>query len=140
MGRILAIDYGKKRVGLAVTDPLRITANGLDTVETRNIKDFLIGYLDKEEIDCVVVGLPKQMSNQPSESVRFIDPFITWFGKTFPGIQLDRMDERFTSKMAERAMIDGGVKKMKRRQKDLVDKVSAVIILQSYLETVNREP
>ena len=139
MGRILALDYGKKRVGIAVTDPLQITANGLDTVDTRNIKDFLTGYLEKEEIDCVVVGQPKQMSNQPSESVRFIDPFIKWFVKTFPGIRLDRMDERFTSKMAQRAMIDGGVKKMKRRQKDLVDKVSAVIILQSYLEIVNRE-
>ena len=124
---------------MAVTDPLRITANGLDTVDTRNIKDFLIGYLEKEEIDCVVVGEPKQMTNEPSESVRFIDPFINWFAKTFPGIQLDRIDERFTSKMAQRAMIDGGVRKMKRRQKDLVDKVSAVIILQSYLEYKNRE-
>ena len=139
MGRILALDYGKKRVGLAVTDPLQITANGLDTVDTRNIKEFLTGYLEKEDIDCVVVGEPKQMSNLPSESVRFIDPFIKWFSKTFPEMRLERMDERFTSKMAERAIIDGGVKKMKRRNKELVDKVSAVIILQSYLEYVNRD-
>lgn len=139
MGRILALDYGKKRVGMAVTDPLQITANGLDTVHTRDVKDFLIGYLEKEEIDCVVVGEPKQMSNLPSESVRYIDPFITWFSKTFPGTRLDRIDERFTSKMAERAIIDGGVKKMKRREKELVDKVSAVIILQSYLEYRVRE-
>jgi len=139
MGRILALDYGKKRVGMAITDPLQIIANGLNTVNTRDIKDFLIGYLDKEDIECVVVGEPKQLSNQPSESVRYIDPFITWFGKKFPGMRLERMDERFTSKIAERAIIDGGVKKMKRRDKKLVDKVSAVIILQSYLEYVNRE-
>jgi len=139
MGRILALDYGKKRVGMAITDPLQIIANGLNTVNTRDIKDFLIGYLDKEDIECVVVGEPKQLSNQPSESVRYIDPFITWFGKKFPGMRLERMDERFTSKIAQRAIIDGGVKKMKRRDKKLVDKVSAVIILQSYLEYVNRE-
>ncbi len=139
MGRILALDYGKKRVGMAVTDTLQITANGLDTVDTRDVKDFLIGYLEREEIDCVVVGEPKQLSNLPSESVRYIDPFITWFGKTFPEVKLDRMDERFTSKMAHRAIIDGGVKKIKRRNKELVDKVSAVIILQSYLEYVNRD-
>jgi len=139
LGRILALDYGKKRVGLAVTDPLQITANGLDTVDTRDIKEFLTSYLEKEDIDCVVVGEPKQMSNQPSESVRFIDPFIKWFSKTFPGMRLERMDERFTSKMAERAIIDGGVKKMKRRNKELVDKVSAILILRSYLDYVNRE-
>ena len=124
---------------MAVSDPLHITANGLDTMDTGKIKEFLSGYLKREEVDCVVVGLPKQMSNQPSESTRYIEPFITWFRKTFPDIRLDRIDERFTSKMAERAIIEGGVKKMKRREKDLVDKVSAVIILQSYLEYLNRE-
>ena len=139
MGRILALDYGKKRVGVAVTDMLQITANGLDTIETGKVKDFLISYLEKEEIDCVVVGMPKQMSNQPSEAARYIEPFLRWFESTFPGIRLERMDERFTSKMAERALIEGGVKKIKRRQKELVDKVSAVLILQSYLETLNRD-
>ena len=138
MSRILAIDYGKKRVGMAVTDPLQIIANGLDTVETKDVKDFLTGYIEKEDIECVVVGLPKQMSNLPSEATRYIEPFIKWFSKAFPAIRLERMDERFTSKMAERAIIDGGVKKMKRRDKKLVDKVSAVLILQSYLEYVNR--
>jgi putative Holliday junction resolvase len=110
LGRILALDYGKKRVGMAVTDPLQITANGLDTVDTREVRNFLVDYLKREEIDCVVVGQPKQLSNHPSESARYIDPFIKWFRETFPGIRLDRMDERFTSKMAERAIIDGGIK------------------------------
>ena len=137
MGRILALDYGKKRVGLAVTDPLKITANGLETVQTSEVKDFLIRYLEREEIECVVVGMPKQMSNLPSEAARYIESFIKWFGSTFPGILLERMDERFTSKMAERALLEGGVKKMKRRDKGLVDKVSAVLILQSYLESRN---
>jgi len=136
LGRILALDYGKKRVGMAVTDPLKITANGLDTLGTKDIKDFLTNYLEKEDVECVVVGMPKQMSNQPSEATRYIEPFVRWFARTFPGIQLERMDERFTSKMAERALIDGGVKRMKRRNKELVDKVSAVLILQSYLEFI----
>ena len=139
MGRILALDYGKKRVGMAVTDPLKITANGLETVQTNDVKDFLISYLEREAIECVVVGMPKQMNNRPSEAARYVESFIEWFCNTYPGVRLERMDERFTSKMAERALIEGGVKKMKRRDKGLVDKVSAVLILQSYLASVNRE-
>lgn len=134
MGRILALDYGKKRVGVAVTDPLKISANGLKTVETRNIKDFLTDYLNKEVIECLVVGYPTQMNYQVSEAENYIRPFIEWFTKMYPEIRIARVDERFTSQIAGKTMIDGGVRKMARRDKALVDKISAVIILQSFLE------
>jgi len=136
VGRILALDYGKRRVGIAVTDTLKITANGLNTVETGNIKEFINDYLRKESIDCLVVGYPTQMNYQVSEAEKYIGPFISWFSKTYPLIRVERIDERFTSRIAGKAMIDGGIKKKARRNKALVDKISAVIILQSYLESL----
>ena len=138
MGRILAIDYGKKRTGIAVTDPLQIIANGLDTIPSHDLIDFLTKYFQKEKVDTVVLGYPKQMNNQPSESVVYIDPFINRFKKVFPDLKLELVDERFTSKLAFQAMIDGGLKKQQRKNKALIDKVSATIILQSYLEQKNR--
>ncbi len=135
MGRILAIDYGQKRVGIAVTDILRITANGLTTVPVGQIFEFLTDYFAKEQVDAVVVGLPKQMNNQPSESMRFITPFVNGFKKRFPAMTIDMYDERFTSVLAHKAMLDGGLKKKARQDKALVDQISATIILQSYLES-----
>jgi len=135
MGRILAIDYGQKRVGIAVTDILRITANGLTTVPVAQIFEFLTDYFAKEQVDTVVVGLPKQMNNQPSESMRFITPFVNGFKKRFPAMTIEMYDERFTSVLAHKAMLDGGLKKKARQDKSLVDQISATIILQSYLES-----
>ncbi len=134
MARILAIDYGRKRVGLAVTDPLQIIANGLETVHSKDIFDYLKNYLQQEDVETVVIGYPKQMNNQGSESLRFINPFIKKLQQTFPEMHVELYDERFTSKLAHRAMIDGGLKKSKRQDKALVDTISATIILQSYLE------
>ena len=134
MSRILAIDYGQKRVGVAVTDSAQIIANGLDTVRTHDIINFLKQYFEKEEVELVVIGYPKQMNNTASESVRYVNGFITNFVKNFPDKKYFLMDERFTSKMAFQAMIDGGLGKKKRQDKALIDKVSATILLQSYLE------
>jgi putative holliday junction resolvase len=134
LGRILAIDYGQKRVGLAVTDPLKFIANRLGTVSTNDIWDFLADYLKKEEVECLVVGYPKQMNNEASEAVRYINPFLKQFQKDYPDIRVELTDERFTSKLAFRAMIDGGLKKKARQDKAMVDSVSATIILQTYLE------
>ena len=136
MGRILAIDYGLKRVGIAVTDPLKIIANSLATVETSTLLSFLSDYFSKEQVECIVVGLPKQMNNQPSESMKYIEVFVNKFRASFPNIPVEYMDERFTSKIAVQAMVQGGVKKMDRRNKALIDSVSATIILQSYLELI----
>ncbi len=134
MSRILAIDYGRKRVGLAVTDPLAMIANGLETVATQKIWDFLKEYLTQQDVDTVVVGYPVQMNNRPSESMEYLKPFLKKFKKQFPGLRVELVDERFTSKMARQAMIDGGLKKKKRQDKAMVDKISAVIILQTYLD------
>jgi putative Holliday junction resolvase len=134
MGRILAIDYGTKRIGLAVTDPLQIFSSPLNTVTTREFDSFLEGYLKTEEVDAFVIGYPVQMNNQPSESVNYINPFIKRLKKTFPEKHIYLVDERFTSQMALRTMIDGGVKKKDRKDKSLVDKISASIILQSFLD------
>ncbi|MBN2486681.1 MAG: Holliday junction resolvase RuvX [Bacteroidales bacterium] len=134
MGRILAIDYGRKRTGLAVTDPMQMIATGLDTIPSHTVIDFLKAYFAKEQVDEVVVGYPLQMNNTPSESVTFVNAFAKSFGKHFPDRVLQFADERFTSKMAFQAMIDGGLKKSRRQDKELVDKISATIILQSYLE------
>ncbi len=136
LGRILAIDYGLKRVGIAVTDPLKIIANSLTTVETLKIFDFLSAYVSKEQVERLVVGLPKQMNNQPSESMANIEEFVNKFQITFPNIPVEYVDERFTSKMAVQAMVQGGVKKKARQNKALIDSVSATIILQSYLESI----
>jgi len=134
MGRILAIDYGRKRVGIAVTDPEQIIATRLTTVPTHTVWDFLKNYFENEEVDSVVVGYPKQLNNEASESVRYINPFLKKFQKIYPDLKLEILDERFTSKIAFQTMIDSGVKKQKRRDKAMVDAVSATIILQSYLE------
>ncbi len=134
MARILSIDYGRKRVGLAVTDPMQIIANRLETIPTHTIWDFLKEYFEKEKVETVVVGYPKQMNNQASEAVRYINPFLKKFQVQFPEIQLEIFDERFTSKMAFQTMIDGGLGKQKRQDKALVDSISATIILQGYLE------
>jgi len=134
LGRILAIDYGRKRVGLAVTDPLQMIANSLTTVHAKDIWTFLSDYLTKETVDCIVVGYPKQMNNQASEAVRYINPFLKRLQKLYPGMDIQLVDERFTSKMAHQTMIDAGLKKKSRQNKALVDSISATIILQSYLE------
>ncbi len=134
MGRILAIDYGQKRVGLAVTDELRMIAVALASVHSKDVIAFLKEYVARENVDCFVVGYPLTMQNQLSESARFTEPFARHLQKTFPQIPVERMDERFTSKMATAAILESGAKKKTRQDKALVDKVSAVIILQSYLE------
>ena len=134
MGRILAIDYGKKRVGLAVTDPLQIIANKLTTVPAHQIFDFLKDYFQKEDVEKVVVGYPRQMNNEPSQSVLYINPFLKRFQKLYPEMELELVDERFTSKIAFQTMIDAGLKKKDRQNKATIDAVSATIILQSYME------
>lgn len=138
MARILAIDYGKKRVGLAVTDDLQMIAGGLTTLAVHEVIPFLESYTAKEQVERFVVGEPKQMDNTESDSARYIKPFLKKLRAAFPDIPVDRMDERFTSQMAFQAMIDGGMKKKKRQNKAMVDKVSATIILQSYLESMKK--
>ncbi len=133
MSRILALDYGTKRTGIAVTDELQIIASGLTTVATPDLLTFLEGYFSKENVELILIGLPKKLDNTPSESEKFITPFIQKLKKKFPNIPLKRIDERFTSKMAFQTMIDSGLSKKKRRNKALVDEISATIILQSYL-------
>ncbi len=136
MGRILAIDYGQKRVGLAITDELKIIANSLTTVKTHDIFIYLHDYVKKENVECFVVGEPKQMNNQPSESAKFIEPFVKKLIKEFPSVRVERHDERFTSKMAHQTILEAGLKKKDRQNKGLVDTVSATIILQSYLNKI----
>jgi putative Holliday junction resolvase len=135
LGRILAIDYGKKRVGLAVTDPLKIIGSALTAVATHELFTFLKSYLEKEQVEKLIVGLPRQMNNSPSESMPDIQRFVTQFKKLYPEIPVQMVDERFTSKMAVQTMVMGGVKKKDRQNKALIDTVSAAIILQSYLES-----
>jgi putative Holliday junction resolvase len=133
LGRALAIDYGRKRCGLAVTDPLRIIASPLVTVPSGELEAFLKDYIPHENVTEVVIGYPVTVNNLPSESVKYIDPFIARFRKLFPMVELHLADERFTSQMAMRTMIEGGVKKSSRRDKSMVDRISASIILQSWL-------
>ena len=133
MSRILALDYGEKRIGVAVTDELQIIASGLTTVPTSEIFDFLKEYTKKEKVELFVVGEPKQMNNTASESEKLIIPFLSKLAKIFGHIPIKRVDERFTSKMAFQTMIDGGLKKKQRQNKALIDEISATIILQSYL-------
>ena len=135
MSRILAIDYGRKRTGIAVTDPMQIIANGLTTVPTYKLVDFLLDYVGREKVERIVVGHPKQMNNEDSESMRYIVPFLNRLKKVLPEIPVELVDERFTSVLAHQAMIDGGLKKKARQNKALVDEISATIILQSYLES-----
>ncbi|WP_456462781.1 Holliday junction resolvase RuvX [Lutibacter sp.] len=133
MARILAFDYGEKRTGLAVTDELQIIASGLTTVDTKKIFSFLTDYLKNENVELFIVGEPKQMNNLPSESEQLITPFVKKLSQTFPKIPIKRIDERFTSKIAFQSMIESGLKKKQRKNKALVDEISAVLILQSYL-------
>ena len=135
MSRLLSIDYGKKRTGLAVSDPLQIIANGLTTVKTSELFDFLEEYLSKEDVSCIIVGLPIQMSGEPSENMKRVEPFVNRLRKLYPDIPVEYFDERFSSKMAQQAMLRGGLKKSARRNKELVDEISATIILQGYMES-----
>ncbi len=136
MGRIMAIDYGRKRVGIAVTDELRMIAGGLCTVHVKDVIQFIREYCSKEQVDFIVVGEPLDMQMRASEASRYIEPFVKNLRKQFPDIGVTRMDERYTSKMAFQTMIDAGLGKKARQNKALVDTISATIILQSYLEKI----
>ena len=135
MGRILAIDYGRKRTGLAVTDILQIVANGLETVPTHTLMQYLKDYVAREPVDKIVVGLPKQMNGEQSESMQYIKPFVARLAKELPDIPVEMYDERFTSTLAHRAMIEGGMNKSDRRDKARVDSIAATIILNDYLQS-----
>ena len=135
MSRIVAIDYGRKRTGIAVTDPMQIIANGLATVPTHQLESFLLNYMRQEKVERIVVGHPKQMNNEDSESMKYIVPFLNRLKKLLPDVPVELVDERFTSVLAHQAMLAGGLKKKDRQNKALVDEISATIILQSYLES-----
>ena len=136
MGRILAIDYGKKRTGLAVTDPLKLIAGGLTTVETAKLVEYLQAYMQKEPVERIIVGLPKQMNGQESDNMKNITPFVNRLRNLYPQLPIEYYDERFTSVLAHRAMLESGIGKKARQNKALVDEISATIILQSYMESV----
>lgn len=135
MGRLLSIDFGRRRCGIAVTDPLRIVANGLTTVPTATLIQFVKDYLSKEPVDRIVVGLPTTLCGEPSESMRYLTPAINRLKKEIAPTEVVFFDERFTSAIAHRAMIDGGMKKMDRRDKAIVDEISATILLNDYLQS-----
>ena len=135
MGRIISIDYGRKRTGLAASDTLQMIANGLTTLPSGEVVNFLSEYVKKEPVDVFVVGLPKQMNNEPSENMKYVEAFVTHLKRVIPEIPVEYYDERFTSVLAHKAMLEGGLKKKKRQDKALVDEISAVIILQEYLES-----
>ncbi len=135
MGRILSIDFGRKRTGIAATDTMKIVANGLATVPTAQVIDFLKKYIASEPVELIIVGLPKQMNGQPSESMRYLTPFLAKLRKEFPGVPVDMYDERFTSTIAHQSMIAGGMKKMDRRNKAVVDTIAATIMLNDYLQS-----
>jgi len=134
MGRLLAIDYGRKKSGIAVSDPMQIIANGLTTVPSHELFDFLVKYIQEEEVEQIIIGYPTQNSGEESESMRYIKPFANRLKKRYPDMPIHWVDERFTSKIAFQAMIDGGLKKKARRDKAMIDKVSATIILQTFME------
>ncbi len=136
MGRILAIDYGSKRVGIAVTDNLRLIANSLTTVHSKDVITFLENYFKAEVVDIIVVGEPKTLQNNKSDSARFIDPFVVHLQKKFPNKKIERYDERFTSAIAQQTMLLGGLKKKDRQDKKTVDMISATLILQDYMTFV----
>ncbi|MFH2140830.1 MAG: Holliday junction resolvase RuvX [Bacteroidota bacterium] len=133
MGRILAIDYGLKRTGLAISDPLKIIASSLDVIHPDILIEYIVNYLKSECIECIVVGFPKKLNNQNTDLTQHVVGLIRKLKKTFPDIAIEKADERFTSKIAMQAMIDGGVKKSQRRDKKMIDKISATLILQNYL-------
>ena len=134
MGRILAIDYGTKRTGIAVTDPLQLIANALTTVRSCDLLQFLTDYFAKEQVDHVVIGMPKNLNNQPSENAQYVKIFEKQFKKTFPNMPITEVDERFTSTIAHQTMLASGMKKKNRQNKEVVDSISATIILQSFME------
>lgn len=134
MARIISIDYGKRRTGIAVTDPLQIIANGLATVSTSQLYRFLVDYMSKEQVERIVIGKPMQPNGKPSENLARVQQFVARWKKAHPDVPIDYVDERFTSVLAHRAMIDGGLHKKARQDKALVDEISATIILQSYME------
>ena len=136
MGRIMAIDYGKVRTGLAVTDPVRIIASALTTVETPTLLAYIKDYCAREEVDLFVVGEAKHMDNSPSESMLYIEPFVKQLAEIFPDKEIARVDERFTSKMAFQTMIDSGLKKKQRQNKGMIDQIAATIMLQDYMKTI----
>ena len=138
MARILSIDYGKKRTGLAVTDPLQIIAGGLATVSSSELFDWLKGYLAKETVERIIIGEPKQPNGQPSENLGRVQQFVARWRQAVPEVPIEYYDERFTSVLAHQAMLDGGLKKKARQNKGLVDEISATIILQDYLESKRR--
>lgn len=133
MSRLLAIDYGQKRTGIAVTDPLQIIASGLTTVATTELMSFLKDYLSKENVERIIIGDPKRLNDEPSSISELINSFVVKLSKEFPEIPIERMDERFTSKMAFQTMIDSGLKKKQRQNKALIDQIAATIILQDYM-------
>ena len=135
MARILSIDYGKKRTGIAVTDPLQLIAGGLATVSTSELFDWLKGYLAKEQVERIVIGEPRQPNGQPSENLERVQQFVNRWRKAVPDVPIEYFDERFTSVLAHQAMIDGGLKKKARQDKALVDEISATIILEDYLRS-----
>lgn len=135
MARILSIDYGKKRTGLAVTDPLQIIAGGLATVTTSELYDYLVKYVAREEVERIVIGEPRQPNGQPSENLPRVQQFVNRWRKAMPQIPIEYYDERFTSVLAHQAMIDGGLGKKARQNKALVDEISATIILQDYMRS-----
>ena len=135
MARILSIDYGKRRTGIAVTDPLQIIAGGLATVSTHELFQFLQDYIGREQVERIVIGEPKQPNGQPSENLERVRQFVNRWRRAVPQIPIEFYDERFTSVLAHRAMIDGGLKKKDRQNKALVDEISATIILQNYMES-----
>ncbi|HCO66632.1 MAG TPA: Holliday junction resolvase RuvX [Dysgonomonas sp.] len=135
MGRLLAIDYGTKRTGIAVTDPLKIIPTGLATVRTFQLMEYLKQYFQKERVECVIVGLPRQMNNKLSENAEHVMLFVKQFKKSFPDIPVEFYDERFTSVIAQKSMIESGMKKKDRQNKAIVDEISATIILQGYMES-----
>ncbi|MCH5177879.1 MAG: Holliday junction resolvase RuvX [Prevotellaceae bacterium] len=134
MGRLLAIDYGKKRTGIAVSDSLQLIANGLTTVATVQLFDFLADYLQREEVERIVVGFPRQNNGEDSENMRRITPFVNRLRRLYPNLPVDMYDERFTSVLAHRVMLDSGIGRKARQNKELVDKISATIILEDYME------
>ena len=136
MGRIIAIDYGRKRTGLAVTDPLRIIAGALATVETKQLEKYLADYFSKNDVDIIVLGKPSQMNGQPSETMRYIEPLAGRLRHAYPDKKVVMYDERYTSVMAHRTMLESGIGKMARQDKALVDRIAATIILQSFMESI----
>lgn len=134
MARIIGIDYGQKRVGIAVTDPLQMIAAGLKTIPANEALDFLVNYVREEDVECIVVGMPLQMNNKDSEALFYVKQFVTALKRKLPGMKIEYADERFTSKMALQSMVEGGVKKKDRMKKENIDKISAALILQSFLE------